>query len=321
MKNKNHIISSAKATINNEGQSILDLQNLIDDSFSDVVEEVLNSSGRIIVTGVGKSANIAQKIVSTFNSTGQPSVFMHAADASHGDLGNIQQHDIVLCLSKSGNTEEIKAIVPMIKSMGNKIIALCGNKDSYLVNHCDWFLDSTVNKEACPNNLAPTTSTTAQLVLGDALAICLLEARNFSDEDFARFHPGGSLGKKLFLKMDDLCDANNKPIVDLEDSMYDVIVEISKKRLGATLVMSNHKMLGIITDGDIRRVIEKKHEIDKLSAKDIMNTSPKTIQKNELAINGLKIMEKNTISQIVVLDGDSYNGIVHIHDILKEGIL
>lgn len=321
MKDKNHIISSVRATINNEGQSILDLQNLINDNFPNVVEEVLNSSGRIIVTGVGKSANIAQKIVSTFNSTGQPSVFMHAADASHGDLGNIQQHDIVLCLSKSGNTDEIKAIVPMIKSMGNKIIALCGNKDSYLVNHSDWFLNSSVKKEACPNNLAPTTSTTAQLVLGDALAICLLEARNFSDEDFARFHPGGSLGKKLFLKMDDLCDSNNKPIVDLEDSMYDVIVEISKKRLGAALVMSNHKMFGIITDGDIRRVIEKKLEIDKISAKDIMNTSPKTIQKNELAINGLKIMEENTISQIVVLNGNSFHGIVHIHDIIKEGIL
>lgn len=321
MKTTNQILESAIATIINEGQSILDLQKLVNDDFADVVNEILNSSGRIIVTGVGKSANIAQKIVSTFNSTGQPSVFMHAADASHGDLGNIQENDVVLCLSKSGNTSEIKAIVPLIKSMGNKIIALCGNKDSFLVSHSDWFLNSYVEKEACPNNLAPTTSTTAQLVLGDALAVCLLESRNFSDKDFARFHPGGSLGKRLFLKMSDLCNSEHMPKVDVEDSMYDVIVEISQKRLGATIVMSQQEIVGIITDGDIRRIIEKKLAIDSLRAKDVMNNAPKTIQKDNLAIEGLKIMEKNTISQLVVLDGTSYVGIVHIHDMLKEGIL
>ena len=321
MRTTNQFLESAKSTIINEGQSILNLQNLVNEDFAAIVNEILNSSGRIIVTGIGKSANIAQKIVSTFNSTGQPSIFMHAGDASHGDLGNIQENDVVLCLSKSGNTSEIKAIVPLIKSMGNKIIALCGNKDSYLVNQSDWFLNSYVEKEACPNNLAPTTSTTAQLVLGDALAVCLLKSRNFTDKDFARFHPGGTLGKRLFLKMSDLCVPEGMPKVDVEDSIYDVIVEISHKRLGATIVMSNQEIVGIITDGDIRRIIEKKIDLDSLSAKDIMNDSPKTIQKEDLAIDGLKIMEKNTISQIVVLDGRSYVGIVHIHDMLKEGIL
>lgn len=321
MKTTNQILESALASIVNEGQSILNLQNYIDGSFAVIVDEILNSNGRIIVTGIGKSANIAQKIVSTFNSTGQPSVFMHAADASHGDLGNIQKNDIVLCLSKSGNTSEIKAIVPLIKSMGNKIIALCGNKDSFLVNNSDWFINSFVEKEACPNNLAPTTSTTAQLVLGDALAICLLQSRNFTDKDFARFHPGGSLGKRLLLKMVDLCNLNEIPKVDLNDSMYNVIVEISQKRLGAAVVISKDQVKGIITDGDIRRIVEKKLDIDSLKAKDVMNNDPVTIQKDDYASNGLKLMEKNTISQIVVLDGDLYVGIVHIHDILKEGIL
>ena len=321
MKTNNKILESAIATIINEGQSILQLQNFIDESFVEIVNEILKSQGRIIVTGVGKSANIAQKIVSTFNSTGQPSVFMHAADATHGDLGNIQSDDIVLCLSKSGNTDEIKAIVPVIKSMGNKIIALCGNKDSFLVKKSDWIINSYINKEACPNNLAPTTSTTAQLVLGDALAICLLQSRNFSDKDFARFHPGGLLGKRLLLKMTDLCNTNDMPSVDINDSMYDVIVEISQKRLGATIVLSKNELVGIITDGDIRRIVEKKLNINSLKAKDVMNSNPFTIQKHDFAVNGLKIMEKNAISQIVVLDGLSYVGIVHLHDLLKEGIL
>lgn len=321
MRTTKQILESAKATIINEGQSILALENLVNEDFAEIVSEILNSRGRIIVTGIGKSANISQKIVSTFNSTGQPSVFMHAGDASHGDLGNIQENDVVLCLSKSGNTSEIKAIVPLIKSMGNKIIALCGNKDSFLVSHSDWFLNSFVEKEACPNNLAPTTSTTAQLVLGDALAVCLLQSRNFSDKDFARFHPGGSLGKRLFLKMSDLCNSDHMPRVDIDDSMYDVIVEISRKRLGASVVMSDQEIVGIITDGDIRRIIEKKLDINSLGAKDVMNKMPKTIHKDAQAIDGLKLMEKNTISQIVVLDGKTYVGIVHIHDMLKEGIL
>ena len=321
MENINLILNSAQSTIKKEGESILNLQNFINDSFANAVEYILSSNGKLIVTGIGKSANIAQKLVSTFNSTGQSSVFMHAGDAIHGDLGNIQSQDVILCLSKSGNTPEIKILIPLINSMGNKIISICGNQHSFLAKKSDWFINSFVEEEACPNNLAPTSSSTAQLVLGDALAICLLELRNFSDIDFARFHPGGSLGKKLFLKMGALCSSENLPKVDIDCTMDKVIIEISKYRLGATLVVQNDKMLGIITDGDIRRMIEHKMDIGITLAKDVMNTNPIVTQFDELAINGLRLMQEKNISQIVVLENDLYRGIVHIHDVLKEGIL
>ena len=319
-KTVNEIKNIAKRTIRLEGDSILSLINFVDDAFAEVVNEILQSRGRLIVTGVGKSANIAQKMVSTFNSTGQPAIFMHAADALHGDLGNIQPNDIVICLSKSGSTDEIKTLIPLLKEMGNPIVALCGTEDSYLSLHSNWTILTSVEKEACPNNLAPTTSTTAQLVMGDALAVCLLESRQFSDVDFAKYHPGGSLGKKLFLKIGELCSQNGKPLVQADDTMQEVIVEISKKRLGATAVVIDHTLKGIITDGDIRRMLEKTTDWYSLKAKDIMSHSPKTIEYDELASVALATLESNNISQIVVLKSGNYHGIVHIHDILKEGI-
>lgn len=322
MKSINEIKSIAKSTIELEGQSILKLLDFIDDDFGKVVQEILNSKGRLIVTGVGKSANIAQKMVSTFNSTGQPSIFMHAADALHGDLGNIQSEDIVVCISKSGSTAEIKTLIPLLKDMGNSIIAITGNSESYLSQQSNWTILSKVDKEACPNNLAPTTSTTAQLVIGDALAVSLLECRNFSDIDFAKYHPGGALGKKLFFKVDDLCSDNSMPSVLPNETIKNVIVEISNKRLGATAVIENNQLLGVITDGDIRRMLENEgSDWSTLKAKDIMCDKPKTIDWNELAAKALTIMEDNNISQLIVCKGDSYHGIVHIHDILKEGIL
>ncbi len=321
MKTNKEIIQSAQSTIQIEGNAILNLENFVDDSFAEVVNNILSSEGRLIVTGIGKSANISQKLVSTLNSTGQPAVFMHAADAIHGDLGNIQKGDIVLCISKSGNTPEIKSLIPLIKGMGNIIVAISGNKDSFLAKNASWNIDASVEKEACPNNLAPTTSTTAQLVMGDALAVCLLKARNFSDADFARFHPGGSLGKKLFLKVSDISSLNELPKVSINSSVKEVIVEISQKRLGATAVLDQNNLVGMITDGDIRRMLEGQADLQTTVAKDIMNISPKTIQKDELAAEALKLIQENNISQILVLDGEKYHGIVHLHDILKEGIL
>jgi arabinose-5-phosphate isomerase len=259
-------------------------------------------------------------MVATFNSTGQPSVFLHASDAMHGDLGNIQKNDVVICVSKSGNTEEIKILVPFVKNLGNKIISICGTKDSYLAKESDLFIDSTVEKEACPNNLAPTSSTTAQLVLGDAMAVCLLELRNFSDSDFARFHPGGTLGKRLYLKVSDIISEQSKAIVSPQDSINSVIVEISNKRLGSTAVIDNGKLIGIITDGDLRRMLENNSDISSLKASDIMCATPKTISSDKLASYALTILEQNNISQLVVVDDEKYIGIVHIHDILKEGI-
>lgn len=322
MKSINEIKSIAKSTIELEGHAILRLLEFINDDFGKVVQEILNSNGRLIVTGIGKSANIAQKMVSTFNSTGQPSIFMHAADALHGDLGNIQAQDIVVCISKSGSTPEIKTLLPLLKEMGNTIVAITGTSDSYLSQQSDWTILSKVDKEACPNNLAPTTSTTAQLVIGDALAVCLLECRNFSDKDFAKYHPGGALGKRLFLKVDDLCSENSMPCVGPSETIKNVIVEISNKRLGATAVIENNILVGIITDGDIRRMLENEGaDWGSLVAKDIMSEKPKTIQSTELAAKALTIMEDNNISQLIVCKGESYHGIVHIHDILKEGIL
>jgi arabinose-5-phosphate isomerase len=275
----------------------------------------------VIVTGIGKSAIIANKIVATLNSTGTPAVFLHAADAIHGDLGIIQRSDVVICLSKSGETPEIKVLVPLLRQQGNSLIALVGNRSSYLAKSADYILDATVPKEACPNNLAPTASTTAQLVMGDALAVALLECRGFSAEDFARLHPGGALGKQLYLKVGDLCINNEVPKVDLEADIRKVILEISARRLGATAVMKDGKMVGIITDGDLRRMLEKNNNIEGITALDIMTSNPKTIQAGNLVVEALAIMRNYNITQLPVTDNGNYIGVIHLHDILKEGIL
>jgi len=320
MPNKKSILIIAKDVISTEMDAIARLQNRLTDNFSKSIELILSSDGRLIVAGVGKSANIANKIVATFNSTGQPSIFLHASDAMHGDLGNIQKNDVVICISKSGNTEEIKMLVPLVKNLGNKIISICGNKESYLAKESDLFIDSTVEKEACPNNLTPTSSTTAQLVLGDAMAVCLLELRNFSDSDFARFHPGGTLGKRLYMKVSDIISEQSKAIVSPCDTINSVIMEISNKRLGSTAVIDDGMLIGIITDGDLRRMLENNSDISSLKASDIMCTTPKTISSDRLASQALTILEQNNISQLVVVDEKKYIGIIHIHDILKEGI-
>ena len=321
MKNSKDIIATAKKTISIEAEAIKNLINLVDEGFENTVRTILNSKGRVIVTGIGKSAIVGSKIVATFNSTGTPSIFMHAADAIHGDLGNILKDDVVICISKSGNTPEIKVLIPLIKNYGNKIVAITGNTNSYLAQNADFVLNSYVEQEACPNNLAPTSSTTAQLVIGDALAICLLELNDFSSKDFARYHPGGTLGKKLYLRVRDLLSKNEVPMVSLHSSIKDVIVEISEKRLGTTAVIENDRIVGIITDGDIRRMLENNEDINSLYAKDIMSKSPITVADNEMAINALDIMEKNNITQILVTDKDKYIGVVHFHDLLKEGII
>ncbi|TVZ54883.1 arabinose-5-phosphate isomerase [Lutibacter sp. Hel_I_33_5] len=312
----------AKETILIESKAIANLVNLIDSDFENAIKFILKAKGRVIVTGIGKSANIATKIVATFNSTGTPAIFMHAADAIHGDLGIIQENDVVICISKSGNTPEIKVLVPLIKNSNNKVIAITGNKDSFLGNNADFTLNTYVEKEACPNNLAPTTSTTAQLVMGDALAVCLLKLKGFTDTDFAKYHPGGALGKRLYLRVDDLIKNNEQPKVNPNDSVSEVIIEISEKRLGVTAVINDDDtILGIITDGDIRRMLKKTTKIDALTAKDIMSKNPKSISKNDMAIDALETLEENSITQILVTnDENKYVGVVHLHDLLKEGI-
>ncbi|PQJ23377.1 SIS domain-containing protein [Tenacibaculum sp. SG-28] len=322
MKNLGNILSSAKETIELQSKAIANLSNLLTESFSEAVNCILHADGRVIVTGIGKSANIATKIVATLNSTGTPAVFMHAADAIHGDLGNVQQNDTVICISKSGNTPEIKVLVPLIKNANNKIIAITGNPNSFLGKNADFVLNSYVEKEACPNNLAPTTSTTAQLVLGDALAVCLLHKKGFSSSDFAKYHPGGALGKKLYLRVSDLVKNNKKPKVESKDPVTKVIIEISEKRLGVTAVMDeNNKITGIITDGDIRRMLSKTTNIDTLTAKDIMSKNPKTIHIDQMAVKALEILEENNITtMLVVNDSEDYAGVVHLHDLIKEGI-
>ncbi len=317
-----NIIKLAKETILQEAESIKRLADYIDKDFEKVVKLIYKSKGRVIVTGIGKSANIANKIVATLNSTGTPAIFMHAADAIHGDLGIVQEDDVVICISKSGNTPEIKVLVPLIKSRGNALIGMVSSIDSFLGKNADYVLKSTVEKEACPNNLAPTSSTTAQLVIGDALAVCLLEYRGFSTEDFAKYHPGGALGKKLYMRVSDLYKNNEVPKVLINENVKNVIIEISSKRLGVTAVLNNTgDLAGVITDGDIRRMLQKNDKIEKLTAKDIMSANPKTIDKDELAINAFQLMENNNITQLVVTSKKKYVGIVHIHDILKEGIV
>jgi len=319
-KDKN-IIQTAKDTILIEAEAIKQLAALVNEDFEKAVLTIYNSEGRVIVTGIGKSANIASKIVATMNSTGTPAVFMHAADAIHGDLGNIQKDDVVICISKSGNTPEIKVLLPLIKNYGNKIIAITGNESSFLGEHADHTLSSFVEKEACPNNLAPTTSTTAQLVIGDALAICLLNLKDFSSRDFAKYHPGGTLGRKLYLRVNELAENNEAPKVNEQTPIKDVIIEISKKRLGTTAVVENDIIVGIITDGDIRRMLENSADINKLQAKDIMSKDPVTVSSDTMAVNALDIMQKNNITQILVTNNGKYSGVVHFHDLLKEGII
>lgn len=321
MKIKKNILAIAKQTISTESKAIANLINFLDIDFENAVKFILKSKGRVIVTGIGKSANIATKIVATLNSTGTPAIFMHAADAIHGDLGIVQKDDIVICISKSGNTPEVKVLVPLIKNSDNKIIALTGNTDSYLANHADFVLNAYVEHEACPNDLAPTTSTTAQLVMGDALAVCLLEMREFTSKDFAKYHPGGTLGKRLYLRVNDLVQNNEAPKVTLETNIRDVIIEISEKRLGTTAVINNDKIEGIITDGDIRRMLKNNQNIENLVAKDIMSKNPKSIDVSSMAIDALDIMEAHNITQILAVDNEKYVGVVHLHDLLKEGII
>ena len=311
----------ALQVIDNEANSILGLKPLLTDDFEKVVELVYNSKGNVIVSGIGKSANIAQKIVATLNSTGTTAVFMHAADAIHGDLGIIRDNDVVIIVSKSGETPEIKVLIPLIKIRKNKLVAIVGNRASYLASQADFVLDTTVPREACPNNLAPTSSTTAQLVMGDAIAVALLKMRGFTSEDFAKFHPGGALGKRLYLTVGDLCVKNGTPQVSPDDIMTQAIIEISEKMLGAAAVIENSKLVGIVTDGDLRRMLMKHPNIEAVKVKDIMTKNPRTVEKSALAADALNIMQHKEISVLPVMDGDKYIGMVHIHDIIKEGII
>ena len=315
------ILRIATETLQIEAQSILGLQPLLNTGFTEVVRKIFDCKSRVIVTGIGKSALVAQKIVATFNSTGTPSIFMHAADAIHGDLGMIQQQDVVICISKSGESPEIKLLVPLVKGNGNVLVGMAGSMDSYLARHCDLVLNTTVVKEACPNNLAPTSSTIAQSALGDALAVCLLKLRGFSPADFAKFHPGGALGKKLYLKVSDLAVQHPKPQVKENDSIRKVILEITSNRLGATAVLnSRNEVAGIITDGDLRRTMENP-SYQHLKAKEIMGRNPKTISHDELALNALELMRNNKITQVIVMEKKKYAGMVHVHDLLREGLV
>lgn len=315
------ILATAKKTILSESESIANLINLIDDDFAKSVELIYNCKGRLIVTGIGKSAIIATKMVATFNSTGTPSMFLHAAEAIHGDLGMVQPGDVIICISKSGNSPEIKVLVPLLKRFGNMLIGMTANPSSFLGKESDFVLNAHVDREACPNNLAPTNSTTAQLVLGDALAVCLMEMRNFKSEDFAKYHPGGALGKKLLLRVIDMLDQTHRPQVSPEASIKNVIMEISEKRLGVTAVIENKHLVGIITDGDIRRMLEKRDTFSDLTAKDIMTKNPKTVQLSDMVVDAFNTMENHSITQMVVVDNGEYKGVLHIHDILKEGII
>ena len=311
----------ALQVIDNEANSILGLKQLLTDDFEKVVELIYNSKGNVIVSGIGKSANIAQKIVATLNSTGTTAVFMHAADAIHGDLGIIRDDDVVVIVSKSGETPEIKVLIPLIKIRKNKLVAIVGNRESYLAKQADFVLDTTVPREACPNNLAPTSSTTAQLVMGDAMAVALLKMRGFTAEDFAKFHPGGALGKRLYLTVGDLCVKNGAPQVKPEDIMTQAIIVITENMLGAAAVIENGILVGIVTDGDLRRMLMKHPNIEAVKVRDIMTKNPLRVEKNALVADALNIMQHKEISVLPVMDGDRYIGMVHIHDIIKEGII
>ena len=317
-----NIKNLAKSVVQKEAEAVRKLEPFIDDTFMEVLDLIFNSKGRLIITGIGKSAIIGNKIVATMNSTGTPAIFMHAADAIHGDLGIIQENDVVLCISKSGNTPEIKVLVPLIKRMGNKLIGMVSNRDSYLGEQADYVIRTTVDAEACPNNLAPTSSTTTQLVMGDAMAVSLLKMRGFSQQDFAKYHPGGSLGKGLYLRVRDLIERSLKPCVNKEESIQNTIINISQNRLGATVVLDDDgQICGIITDGDVRRMVERGTPITALRAKDIMSVNPKKIESGELAVKAFEIMERYKITSVVVMEDEKYVGLIHIHDILREGIV
>lgn len=324
LKTSEEIKHIACQVIEEEKKAVAALASYIDDSFVKAVETIFSASGRVIVTGVGKSANIASKIVSTLNSTGTPALFMHAADAIHGDLGMVQPGDIVICISKSGNTPEIKVLVPLLKNFGNTLIAMVGDTTSFLAQQADIVLNSSVEHEACPNNLAPTASTTAQLVMGDALAVALIECRNFTASDFARFHPGGVLGKKLYMRVDDLYRQNERPVVNPDTPLRDTILEMTSRRLGCAVVVQDEKVAGIVCDGDLRRMMRRHQHLDELhlTARDIMTPLPKTVSPHEYAVKALDIMRQNAITQLVVVGDDgNYLGVLHIHDILREGII
>jgi arabinose-5-phosphate isomerase len=313
----------ALRTIALEAAAVKALENYITEDFETVVHSILTCTGRLVISGIGKSAIVAQKIVATLNSTGTASLFMHAADAIHGDLGMIQQNDIVLIISKSGDSPEIKVLVPLVKHLGNQIIAMVGNTQSFLATNATYVLNTTIQQEACPNNLAPTSSTTAQLVMGDALAICLMEQRGFTSSDFAKFHPGGTIGKKLYLTVADIYNKTQQPKVSPHANMKDVIVEISNKRLGATAVVNDtQELIGIITDGDLRRMLEKEKSLTTVTAQDVMNKNPKTIQKNSLAVDALDVLRKSSITQLAIVnEQNKYEGIIHLHDIIVHGIV
>ncbi len=312
---------TAKKTILSESESIKKLADFLDITFAKATETIYNSKGRLIIAGIGKSAIIAQKIVATMNSTGTPSQFLHASEAIHGDLGMVQKEDVIICISKSGNSPEIKVLVPILKNFGNTLIAITGNMTSFLAKNSDFVLNTTVDSESCPNNLAPTNSTTAQLVLGDAIAICLMKMRNFKPEDFAKYHPGGSLGKKLLLRVKDMLENSLKPMVEPDTPIKKAIFEISEKRLGVTAVVENNKVIGIITDGDIRRMLNDRESITNVTAREVMTKNPKMIQSNDMVVDAFNIMEDFAITQLVVVDNGEYKGVLHLHDILKEGII
>lgn len=314
-------MEAALRTIRMEAEAVKNLEAQLD-GFEEVINTLASCTGRIVISGIGKSAIIAQKIVATLNSTGSPSIFLHAADAIHGDLGMVQQGDVVMIISKSGESPEIKVLVPLIKNFGNRVIGMVGNMESFLAKAADFILNTTVSQEACPNNLAPTTSTTAQLVMGDAIAVCLMEHRGFEISDFAKLHPGGTLGKKLYLRVADLCANHEKPVVNVEQNLKEVIIEITKKRLGMTAVLNNAgELAGVITDGDLRRMLEKSNSLEGIQAGHIMTENPKTIEPSEMAVNALDLMRTNGITQLIVAEGKEYMGVIHLHDLIKEGLI
>ena len=322
MKTDTELKDIANQVFSCEKKAIENIGKLLDNNFPEAVKTLFLAKGRVIITGIGKSANIANKIVSTLNSTGTPAIFMHAADAIHGDLGIIQPDDVVICISKSGNTPEIKVLTPLIKNTGNTLIAIVGNTESYLASQADIVLNTTVEREADPNNLAPTASTTAQLVMGDALAVALLECRRFSANDFAKYHPGGALGKQLYMRVSDIYKNNERPLVAPDASIRDTILEMTGKRLGCTVVGHYTRIDGIITDGDLRRMLKSNATVESLKASDIMSTSPKTVLDTDFAAKALTIMRQNSITQLVVTDTEGhYLGIIHLHDLLREGIV
>ena len=318
---KENILAIAKKAILSESEAIVKLIDFLDDDFVKTTEIIFNTESRLIVTRIDKSAIIAQKIVATMNSTGTPSMFLHASEAIHGDLGMVQPGDVVICISKSGNSPEIKALVPILKRFGNTLIGMTGNITSFLAKGSDYILNTTVEAEACPINLAPTNSTTAQLVMGDALAVCLMEMHDFKSEDFAKYHPGGALGKKLLLRVKDMLEHSLKPMVNANASIKQAIFEISEKRLGVTAVVEDNKVIGIITDGDIRRMLNERDTFTDLTAKDIMTKNPKVIKSTDMVVDALNILEDFSITQLIVVDSEEYKGVLHLHDILKEGIV